>query len=197
MDETLTLEFDGGSRGNPGPAGIGVVVAAADGTPLVTLGRFIGRATNNVAEYRALITAMHEAKRLGATKVLIRGDSELVIKQMTGVYRVKNPDMKALYDEAQAVLRTFAAAKFTHNLRDKNELADALANKAMDRKADVTEIGGAAASPPPADAPDLAVGDQLICGRCKLAVTVTAAPQSRPSFPKPVGCQCGGKLEAL
>ena len=69
------FQFDGGSRGNPGPAGIGVVVSAADGTPLVTLGRFIGRATNNVAEYRALITAMAEALKLGAKRVLIRGDS--------------------------------------------------------------------------------------------------------------------------
>ena len=127
-----------------------MVVAAADGTPLVTLGRFIGRATNNVAEYTALITAMQEAKKLGATKVLIRGDSELVIKQMTGVYRVKNPDMKVLYDQAQTILRTFAAAKFTHNLRDKNELADALANKAMDRRADVTEIDAPAAGRPAA-----------------------------------------------
>ena len=197
MDETLTLQFDGGSRGNPGPAGIGVVVAAADGTPLVTLGRFIGRATNNVAEYRALITAMTEAKKLGATKVLIRGDSELVIKQMTGVYRVKNPDMKVLYDEAQTILRTFAQAKFTHNLRDKNELADALANKAMDRRADVTDVD----APPPSraavaepDGPALAVGDTLTCGRCKLSVQVTAAPASRPSFPKPITCQCGGRM---
>src|SRR5918999_1170223 len=101
MDETLVLEFDGGSRGNPGPAGIGVVVRAKDGTPLVTLGRFIGRATNNVAEYKALITAMEEAKRLGAKRIVIRGDSELIIKQMKGEYRVKHPDMRALYDEAQ------------------------------------------------------------------------------------------------
>src|SRR5882762_8418216 len=99
MDDRLIVNFDGGSRGNPGPAGIGVVVAAADGTPLVTLGRYIGRATNNVAEYRALITAMEEARKLGAKKVIIRGDSELVIKQMRGEYRVKNPDMKALYNE--------------------------------------------------------------------------------------------------
>jgi ribonuclease HI len=195
MDETLTLQFDGGSRGNPGPAGIGVVVAAADGTPLVTLGRFIGRATNNVAEYTALITALREAKRLGATKVLIRGDSELVIKQMTGVYRVKNPDMKVLYDEAQSVLRTFESAKFTHNLREKNELADALANKAMDRRGDVTEVD-APPSAPKADAPSLAVGDTLTCGRCRMTVTVTAPPQSAPSFPKPVVCQCGGKMAA-
>src|ERR1041385_3254694 len=124
MDELLTIEFGGGSRGNPGPGGIGVVVRAADGTPLVTLGRFIGRATNNVAEYRALITAMEEALKLGAKRVLIRGDSELIIKQMRGEYRVKNPDMKALYDEAQALVADFQQVKIEHNLRHKNELAD-------------------------------------------------------------------------
>src|SRR5689334_8537270 len=104
MNETLTLEFDGGSRGNPGPAGIGIVLRSEDGTALVTLGRFIGRATNNVAEYRALITAMHEAKKLGAKKILIRGDSELIIRQMTGQYKVKHPDMKVLFDEAQQTI---------------------------------------------------------------------------------------------
>src|SRR5215831_8292126 len=120
MDETLTLEFDGGSRGNPGPAGIGVVVRARDGTPLVTLGRFIGRATNNVAEYRALITAMEKAKELGARRIHIRGDSELIIKQMRGEYRVKNLDLKDLYDEAQFLLHQFDDAKIEHNLRGKN-----------------------------------------------------------------------------
>src|SRR5687768_18025364 len=107
MNETITIRFDGGSRGNPGPAGIGVVLSAQDGTPIVTLGRFIGRTTNNVAEYKALITALEEAKKLGAKKVVIRGDSELIIKQMTGVYRVKNPDMKQLYDEAQHLYHQF------------------------------------------------------------------------------------------
>src|SRR3954451_6936063 len=97
MNETLTLQFDGGSRGNPGPAGIGVVLAAEDGTPLVTLGRYIGRTTNNVAEYKALITALQKAKELGAKDIVIRGDSELIIKQMRGEYRVKHPDMKELY----------------------------------------------------------------------------------------------------
>src|SRR3954471_8242848 len=104
MNEWITLQFDGGSRGNPGPAGIGVVVRAADGTPLVTLGRFIGTATNNVAEYTALITALEEAKKLGAKKIIVRGDSELVIKQMRGEYRVKNADLKVLYDDAQHLL---------------------------------------------------------------------------------------------
>src|SRR5262245_37608756 len=116
MNEVLTLEFDGGSRGNPGPAGIGVVIRAADGTPLVTLGRFIGRATNNVAEYKALITALEEAKKLGAKKIIIRGDSELIIKQMLGQYRVKNPDLRDLYDEAQHLYHQFNEARIEHNL---------------------------------------------------------------------------------
>jgi ribonuclease HI len=137
MNETLTLQFDGGSRGNPGPAGIGVVVRAADGTPLVTLGRFIGRATNNVAEYRALITAMEEALKLGAKKIVIRGDSELIVKQMTGEYRVKNPDLRVLYNEAQDLLAQFDAAKIEHNYRESNALADKLANLAMDKKKDI------------------------------------------------------------
>src|SRR5438874_5776619 len=137
MEETLTLQFDGGSRGNPGPAGIGVVLAAEDGTPLVTLGRFIGRATNNVAEYKALITALEKARELGATRIVIRGDSELIIKQMRGEYRVKHPDMKPLHEEAQHLLHQFDEAKIEHNLRHKNELADKLANLAMDCKGDV------------------------------------------------------------
>jgi ribonuclease HI len=140
MDETLILEFDGGSRGNPGPAGIGAVVRAADGTALVTLGRFIGVATNNVAEYKALIAALREAKSLGAKKVTIRGDSQLVIRQMLGQYRVKHPGIKPLYAEARSLADQFEQAVFTHNLRHKNELADKLANLAMDRRAEVTEV---------------------------------------------------------
>src|SRR5437763_712416 len=113
-DETLTLEFDGGSRGNPGPAGIGVVVRAKDGTPLITLGRFLGKCTNNVAEYRALITAMEEAKKIGARKIIIRGDSELIIRQMLGQYRVKHRDMKLLYEKAQQLIAQFDDAKIEH-----------------------------------------------------------------------------------
>lgn len=140
MDEVITLQFDGGSRGNPGPAGVGVVLSAQDGTPLVTLGRFIGRATNNVAEYTGLITAMEQAKQLGARKIVIRGDSELIIKQMKGEYRVKNPDLKVLYDKAQTLIRQFDQAKIEHNYRESNELADKLANLAMDRRRDVTDV---------------------------------------------------------
>src|SRR5947208_7938112 len=124
MNERITIEFDGGSRGNPGPAGVGVVLRAEDGTAIYTLGRCIGRATNNVAEYRALITGLEKAKEMGAKSIIIRGDSELIIKQMRGEYRVKHPDMRQLYDEAQVLLHQFNEAKIEHNLRHKNELAD-------------------------------------------------------------------------
>ena len=197
MDETLTLEFDGGSRGNPGPAGIGVVVRAQDGTPLVTLGRFIGRATNNVAEYRALITALEEAKKLGTKRIVIRGDSELIIKQMKGEYRVKHPDMKDLYDEAQFLIHQFDEAKITHNLRHKNELADKLANLAMDRKRDVTEANGADATSSPLDEPSpiaTKTGDRFICPKCGCAVTVNKPSPIRPHQLKPFVCQCGTKM---
>jgi ribonuclease HI len=203
MEETLTLQFDGGSRGNPGPAGIGVVVSAADGTPLVTLGRFIGRATNNVAEYRALITAMEEAQKLGAKKVLIRGDSELVIKQMKGIYKVRNPDMQVLHAEAQSVIRKFQQAKIEHNLRDKNELADELANLAMDRRADVTELGGKTAAavakaPSPLDepSPQASVAGELHgCLRCGCSIQVRSPTSIRPHQQKPFVCQCGSKMQ--
>ena len=194
MDETLTLEFDGGSRGNPGPAGIGVVVRAADGTPLVTLGRFIGTATNNVAEYRALITAMEEARKLGAKKIVIRGDSELIIKQMKGEYRVKHPDMKVLYEEAQDLIHQFDAATITHNLRHKNELADKLANLAMDRRRDVTDAN---VNESPIDAPSptaTKTGDAFSCPKCGCAIEVTTPSRVRPHQLKPFVCQCGTKM---
>ena len=194
MNETLTLEFDGGSRGNPGPAGIGVVVRAADGTPLVTLGRYIGKATNNVAEYRALITAMEEARKLDAKKVKIRGDSELVVRQMTGVYRVKHPDLIPLHRQAKELFESFAAATIEHNYRDKNELADKLGNLAMDRRADVTEAGGDSnpLDEPAPKAPQ--TGDRFKCARCGCAVEVTTPSSLRPHQLKDFVCQCGQKM---
>jgi ribonuclease HI len=197
MDEKLTLQFDGGSRGNPGPAGIGIVISAADGTSLVTLGRFIGRATNNVAEYRALITAMQEAQKLGAKNILIRGDSELVIKQMRGEYRVKNPDLKVLYEEAQALLREFPRVNIEHNLRHKNETADKLANLAMDKRADVTEITESpdqVLDEPAPIAPK--VGEQIACRRCGCTVVLRTPSRLRPHQLKPFVCQCGSKMDS-
>ena len=209
MDEVLTLEFDGGSRGNPGPAGIGVVVRSGDGTPLVTLGRFIGRATNNVAEYRALITALQQARALGAKKVVVRGDSELVVKQMRGEYRVKNADLRTLYDEAKALVAHFAHATIDHNYRHKNALADKLANLAMDKKADVTDVNGggkadggeprgagvgaSALDEPSPVAPD--PGDRFACARCGCVVELVKPSSIRPHQLKPFACQCGAKLQ--
>jgi ribonuclease HI len=196
MNDTLTLQFDGGSRGNPGPAGIGVVVSSSDGTTLVTLGRFIGKATNNVAEYRGLITAMEEALKLGAKRIIIRGDSELVIKQMKGEYKVRHPDMKPLYAEAQDLLAQFDEAKIEHNLRGKNALADKLANVAMDRKADVHDVDGDSGASE-IDLPSAAgtkAGDRLSCARCGCEIDVRKPSSIRPHQQKPFVCQCGNKM---
>lgn len=192
MDEQLTLQFDGGSRGNPGPAGIGIVISAQDGTPLVTLGRFIGNATNNVAEYRALITAMQEAKKLGAKRIVIRGDSELIIKQMRGEYKVRHPDMKTLYEEAQDLLGTFEHHKIEHNLRHKNELADKLANLAMDRKRDVTEVNAAPIDEPAPLASK--AGDAFACARCGCRIKLITPSRIRPHQLKSFKCQCGSEM---
>ncbi len=192
MDETITIEFDGGSRGNPGPAGIGVVLRSQDGTPLVTLGRFIGRATNNVAEYRALITGLEQATQFGAKRILIRGDSELIIKQMRGEYRVKNPDLRELYDEAQSILQEFDNSRLEHNLRDKNKLADKLANLAMDRRQDVTDSDDS-----PIDAPaavETKAGERFTCARCGCEITADKPSSIRPHQLKPFVCQCGNKM---
>jgi ribonuclease HI/predicted RNA-binding Zn-ribbon protein involved in translation (DUF1610 family) len=198
MDEMLTLEFDGGSRGNPGPAGIGVVVRAKDGTPLVTLGKFIGRATNNVAEYKALIMAMEEAQKLGAKKIQIRGDSELIIKQMRGEYRVKHPDLRPLYEDAYQLFHRFDEAKIDHNLRGKNELADKLANLAMDRRGEVTDAEDGDVLPIDEESPVATkVGDRFGCPKCGSEIEVRRASSVRPHQLKPYACQCGTKMNRL
>lgn len=194
MKEPLTLQFDGGSRGNPGPAGIGVVLRAQDGTPLVTLGRYIGRATNNVAEYRALITGLEKAKELGAKKLLIRGDSELIVRQMTGAYRVKNPDLKELYEQAQHLLHQFDEARIEHNYREKNTLADRLANLAMDRKSDVMDADEGPLDE--ASPVEPKTGDHFACPRCGCSIELKQPSRLRPHQLRPFICQCGAKMTA-
>jgi ribonuclease HI len=195
-DEIITIQFDGGSRGNPGPAGIGVVLRAADGTPLVTLGRFIGRATNNVAEYRALITGLQKAHELGAKRVLIRGDSELIIRQMRGEYRVKSPDMRPLYEQARELFDQFQEARIEHNYRDKNTLADRLANHAMDKKADVSHDVDESSVSTPAAADPPKPGDRFECPKCRCVTEVVKPSSVRPHQLKPFVCQCGTKMLA-
>jgi ribonuclease HI len=195
VNETITIEFDGGSRGNPGPAGIGIVLRAQDRTPLVTLGRFIGRATNNVAEYRALITGLEKAQELGAKRIIVRGDSELIVKQMLGEYRVRDRVLRDLYDEAQFLYHQFDEARIEHNYREKNALADKLANLAMDRKSDITDADESAASAPPA--PESKAGDRFGCGRCGCIVEVQNPSRVRPHQLRPFTCLCGAQMRQL
>jgi ribonuclease HI len=192
MDEAITLEFDGGSRGNPGPAGIGVVLRAADGTALLTLGRYIGHATNNVAEYEALILGLKKAEELGARRLQIRGDSELIIRQMRGEYRVKHPDLRPLHEEAQRLFRQFDEAGFEHNLRHRNKLADKLANLAMNRKGEVTEADEDSAEAPSPVAP--AAGAVFVCPRCGCRIELKKPSPIRPHQLGPFICQCGMKM---
>jgi len=134
-DVKVVVNVDGGSRGNPGPAAIGVVVAEPDGTILDQVAEAIGVATNNVAEYRALLRGLERAGDLGATEVEIVGDSELIARQLTGRYKVKHPAMKPLYLEAMAALRGFERWQIRTVPRALNAHADALVNAALDEGA--------------------------------------------------------------
>lgn len=132
----VVVQADGGSRGNPGPAGYGAVVFAADGsTVLAERAAAIGRATNNVAEYSGLIAGLEAALELGAGAVAVQMDSKLVIEQMSGRWKVKHPDMKPLAGRAAALAARFAEATFTWIPRERNAHADRLANEAMDAAA--------------------------------------------------------------
>lgn len=123
---------DGGSRGNPGPAAYGYVLEADDGTLLAAHGERIGVATNNVAEYRALIAGLEKALELGLDEVGVVSDSELLVKQMTGEYRVKNEALKQLNSEAERVARRIGDVSYRAVRREHNELADRLVNEALD-----------------------------------------------------------------
>lgn len=124
---------DGGSRGNPGPAAWGVAILDADGRPLEGHAGSLGHATNNVAEYRALIEALRLAEERNAEAVEVRMDSELVVKQIDGRYKVRNENLRPLWQEARKRLAGFALARVVHVRREKNKDADALVNEALDR----------------------------------------------------------------
>lgn len=130
----LLIHIDGGSRGNPGPAGFGVHAVDGQGKVVAEHFGFIGIATNNVAEYQALVHAFNLATARGARRIEIRSDSELVVKQMNGLYKVKHPDMLTLWRQASTRRRSFEAADIKHVRREQNKEADALANRAMDLK---------------------------------------------------------------
>ena len=129
---TLVIHVDGGARGNPGPAAIGVVVSDPDGEVVDELAEQIGVATNNVAEYRALLRGLERAAALGAREVEVVGDSELIARQLTGAYKVKHPAMKPLYEQAIGALRGFDRWRIRSVPRSENARADALVNAALD-----------------------------------------------------------------
>ncbi len=128
----VIIYSDGAARGNPGPAGAGAVLQGEDGHVIVEACRYLGEMTNNQAEYRALLLALEEAKTIGAEQLTIFADSELMVKQIMGEYRVKNDGLKPLFAEVRKLLRAFADYTIEHVPRDENRHADRLANLAID-----------------------------------------------------------------
>lgn len=128
----LHLFIDGASKGNPGAAGIGVLVTAPDGKTVTEIGEYIGHTTNNVAEYRALIRGLEEAQARAAQRVVVQTDSQLLARQMEGRYKINAPHLRALREEAAALCRQFpGGVTLTHVLRGDNARADALANEGV------------------------------------------------------------------
>jgi ribonuclease H / adenosylcobalamin/alpha-ribazole phosphatase len=126
------LSTDGGARGNPGPAAYGYVIETDDGHVLAAHGEAIGHATNNVAEYSGLVAGLEKAAELGVSDLEVVSDSELLVKQMQGEYRVKNEALRALWEEANDLERRFKKVRYTAVRRAHNELADQLVNEALD-----------------------------------------------------------------
>jgi len=125
---------DGAARGNPGPAGAGAVVLDPRGRVLARVGKFLGKQTNNVAEYEGVILGLKSAKELGATEVEVRADSLLLIRQLEGAYQVKNAALKALHAKAKQLLRSFERVDLRHVPREENTLADEMSNRAIDER---------------------------------------------------------------
>jgi ribonuclease HI len=136
---SLRIHVDGASRGNPGDAGFGVHASRPDGTTVAELYGHLGRATNNVAEYQGLVHALRWALAQGARRLEIFSDSELLVRQMAGRYRVKNPRLQPLYREASALVARFDHVRLEHVPREQNKEADALANRALDEHASKLE----------------------------------------------------------
>lgn len=128
-----TAHVDGGARGNPGPAGFGVVLHDSAGKKIAELSQYLGHRTNNYAEYNGLLAALRYAIAHHIQSVKIISDSELMVRQMKGIYKVRHPDLRKLYDEAQRLTSQIEHVEVRHALREHNQDADRLANEAMDR----------------------------------------------------------------
>jgi phosphoribosylglycinamide formyltransferase-1 len=135
--QQVDLFTDGGSRGNPGPAGAGFTIKIPGGEAILSRGLFLGHTTNNVAEYTAVREGLAAAKDMQAQSVRLFSDSQLLVRQLNGQYRVKSENLKDLYADCMELLASFSSWQVTHVYREKNTEADAMANKAMDKKANV------------------------------------------------------------
>jgi len=133
-ESKLVINSDGGSRGNPGPAAIGVVIATPDGRHLESFGKYLGEGTNNFAEYSGVIAGLEAASKYHPNEIQFLLDSELVVKQLNGQYRVKHPDLQPLYYKVKKLTEGYDIS-FEHVLRGKNHLADTEVNKALDEAA--------------------------------------------------------------
>jgi ribonuclease HI len=139
LSERLVVHVDGGSRGNPGPAAVAAVLTEPDGTLVEEQAETIGHATNNVAEYRALLLGIERAGTLGARELELVGDSELIVRQVRGEYRVKDAALRELHRQVAAALRNFDRWSIRNVPREENEHADRLVNEALDGKDDPKE----------------------------------------------------------
>jgi probable phosphoglycerate mutase len=136
----VTINADGGARGNPGPAAAGVVIRSADdGTVLHEAGIFLGKKTNNFAEYAALLAGLEAAARLGATEAEVLSDSELLVKQMNGEYRVRNAALKSMFEQAWRLAGKLRRFSVHHVGREENQCADLLVNRAINLKRNVED----------------------------------------------------------
>ena len=137
LDGAYTANIDGAARGNPGPASYGLVLRRPDGTPLESLGKYIGRHTNNVAEYYALIAALDYAAANGIKRLRVQSDSQLIVNQMKGLYKVKHPDLRPLHERAKKMAAGLEAFAIQYVPREQNREADAAANAALDNTSGV------------------------------------------------------------
>ncbi len=141
MSDTWTIFTDGGSRGNPGPAAYAYVIKRPGVADIEEKG-YLGHTTNNIAEYTGLVKALEHAKELGAKKLLVNSDSELMVKQMNGQYKVKNEGLRPLYTQATALRKHFDSVVIKHIYREQNSEADALCNQAMDNESEPSRVSG-------------------------------------------------------
>jgi ribonuclease HI len=185
----ISAHCDGGSRGNPGPAGYGALLQAADGSVIAELSEFLGVHSNNVAEYSGLLGCLDFALKNGYRKLRVVSDSELMVKQIQGKYQVKSPDLKPLYEEAKRRIARLDGFEISHALRHKNKDADRLANDAMDRG---MRKPGAAPAPgnhipsghtPSAHTPSAAIADGRTVARPAAPPIPIATPERRAAAP--------------